>query len=126
MSWNTVKRDPADAAFSEYVRRKDGQCKRCGRRGTGLKGITGLDASHFHSRRKESVRFDLENVDAMCRSCHKWLGEHMTEYKQWKLAQLGQDKYDLLMLRANARGDKNREAEKIFWRQALRNDYGEN
>lgn len=121
MGWNNVKRDPADAAFSNYVRTSAGwKCARCGRMATGQ----GLHAAHFHARRKESVRFDLENVDALCANCHRHFTNHYNEHKEWKLEQLGQDKYDMLMLRANARGDKNREAEKIYWRKRLKEEYG--
>lgn len=121
MSWNKVKLDPADIAFSKYVRTAAGwKCVRCGRHAEGQ----GLHCAHFHARRKESVRFDLENVDALCAGCHRYFTNHYTEHKAWKLEQLGEDKYDLLTLRANLRGDKNREAEKIFWRQALKNDFG--
>lgn len=120
MSWNNVKLDPADTAFSKYVRTAAGwKCVRCGRHATGQ----GLHAAHFHARRKESVRFDLENVDALCAGCHKYFTNHYTEHKAWKLAQLGQDKYDLLQLRAETRGEKNRKAEAQFWRQALKADY---
>lgn len=120
MSWNSIKRDAADIAFSEYVRRTAKRCARCGKLGQGDKGITGLDASHFHSRGREPTRFDLENVDCICRSCHRWFGEHKTEYEAWKLKQLGQKKYDLLELRANTTMKKDREIQKIYWQQELR------
>jgi hypothetical protein len=120
MGWNSVKLDAADQAFSKYVRTVAGwKCARCGRYAEGQ----GLHAAHFHARRKESVRFDLENVDALCANCHRHFTNNYNEHKEWKLEQLGQEKYALLMLRANTRGEKNREAEKIFWRQALKNDY---
>lgn len=112
-----MKLDGADIAFSKYVRTKAGwRCVRCGRHATGQ----GLHAAHFHARRKESVRFDEENVDALCAGCHKYFTNHYTEHKEWKLQQLGQDKYDLLTLRANTKGDKNRAAEKIYWTNKLK------
>lgn len=117
MSWNTVKLDAADIAFSKYVRTKaNWRCVRCGRPAEGQ----GLHAAHFHARRKESVRFDLENVDALCAGCHRYFTNHYTEHKAWKLQQLGEKKYDLLMLRANTRGDKNRKLEAVYWRQELK------
>lgn len=117
MSWNKVKLDAADIAFSKYVRTKAGwQCARCGRYAEGQ----GLHCAHFHARRKESVRFDLENVDALCANCHRHFTNHYEEHKEWKLQKLGEDKYDLLMLRANTRGDKNRKAEAVYWRAELR------
>lgn len=116
MSWNTVKIDKADTAFSKYVRTKaNWQCVRCGRMATGR----GLHCAHFYGRRKESVRFDLENVDALCALCHKHFTENYSEHKVWKLAQLGQKKYDLLMLRANTAGEKQRDFQFIYWKQEL-------
>lgn len=121
MSWNNIRLDPADIAFSLYVRTKAGwQCVRCGRHATGQ----GFHAAHFHARRKESVRFDEENVDALCAGCHRYFTSHYTEHKEWKLQQLGQKKYDLLTLRANTKGDKDREAEKIYWKNKLKEDFG--
>lgn len=117
MSWNTIKLDPADTAFSAYVRTKASwQCVRCGRHATGR----GLHCAHFYGRGKESVRFDEENCDSLCAICHKYFSEHYTEHKEWKLKQLGQKKYDLLMLRANITGKKDRESEKIYWQSKLK------
>lgn len=117
MSWNKIRLDPADVAFSKYVRTKAGwRCVRCNRPATGQ----GLHCAHFHARRKESVRFDEENVDALCAGCHKYFTNHYTEHKAWKLEQLGEKKYDLLTLRANTRGDKNRALEKVYWTNKLK------
>jgi 5-methylcytosine-specific restriction endonuclease McrA len=119
--WNKVRLDPADVAFSKYIRTKAGwKCVRCGHPATGQ----GLHAAHFHARRKESVRFDEENVDSLCAGCHRYFTHNYNEHRAWKLEQLGQEKYDLLTLRANTRGDKNREFEKIYWRSKLNNEFG--
>lgn len=121
MSWGTIKRDEADVIFSRYVRLKAKKCENCGRLGTGKEGITGLQASHFHGRRKESVRFDLENVDCFCIGCHRMLGTNNRQaYEAYKLKQLGQKRYDLLLLRANTTGKKDRVLQKIIWTKALK------
>lgn len=121
MGWYKVRLDPADIAFSKYVRTKaNWKCVRCGHPATGQ----GLHCAHFQARRKESVRFDEENVDALCAGCHWHFTHNYNEHKEWKLEQLGQKKYDLLILRANARGEKNRQAEKIYWRQKLKDEFG--
>jgi hypothetical protein len=71
-----------------------------------------LTCSHYHKRRKESVRFDPLNCDSACRLCHAWVEdtmEGMIALNQWKLTQLGKREYDLLFIRANtyqARDDK--------------------
>jgi hypothetical protein len=124
LSWNDVKLDKADIAFSKYVRLRDKRCVRCRRRGEGDFGITGLQASHFHGRRKESVRFDLENVDALCAGCHRYWGtEHRNEYEEFKINQLGQKAYDLLTLRANTPGKRDRKMQRIIWEALLKKDF---
>lgn len=121
MSWHNIKRDPADVMFSQYIRLKSKQCAKCGRRGEGEKGIDGLQASHFHSRSKWTTRFDEENVDVLCVGCHRYFTDHKTEYKTWKLVNLGQKAYDLLELRANTTGKKDFRLARIIWKEALNN-----
>ena len=123
MSWNNIKIDIADKLFSKYVRLQHKECLKCGKFGTGELGIDGLQASHFHGRRKESTRYDLKNVDCLCISCHKYFTELKTEYEAWKLEQLGQKEYDLLMLRANTPGKRDRKMQAIIWKELLKNDF---
>lgn len=121
MGWNNIRLDQADVLFSKYIRFKAKKCAYCGRAGTGALGIFGLQASHFHSRRKESVRFDEENVDPLCVSCHRKLGtDNKPEYEAWKIKQLGQKKFDLLMLRANTPQKKDRKLVAIVYRKLLK------
>jgi hypothetical protein len=61
----------------------------------------GLQVSHFHSRKKESVRFDENNCDVMCMWCHKYFEEHKNEYAGWKLEKLGRFEFRDLTYRAN-------------------------
>lgn len=99
-----IKRDKADHVFSEYIRLRDSRCVNCGIRGMPRKDglpINNLECSHFFGRRKESVRFDEDNAEALCFTCHKYLGEHPHEHHSAKLDRLGQEKYDALVLRAN-------------------------
>lgn len=117
MSWYHTKLDPADQAFSKYVRTKaDWKCAVCGKHATGQ----GLHCAHFHSRRKESVRFDLENADALCANHHRYFTNNYADHKIWKVEQLGAKRYDLLELRANTPTKKDRESEKMYWRQQLK------
>ena len=119
MSWSNIKVNQGDIAFSKYIRLKAKQCAKCGRKGSGEKGIVGLQASHFHSRRKWSTRYDEINVDVLCVNCHSYFTSHKTEYEEWKFKQLGQKKYDLLTLRANTTGSKDVILEKMYWRAKL-------
>ena len=95
MSWSNIKVNQGDIAFSKYIRLKAKQCAKCGRKGSGEKGIVGLQASHFHSRRKWSTRYDEINVDVLCVNCHSYFTSHKTEYEEWKFKQLGQKKYEV-------------------------------
>lgn len=112
--WGTVKRDKADKLFSEYIRKRDGKCVRCGK-------TNNLQCSHYWGRRMESVRFDPLNAEALCPGCHeKW--EHQKEikihkelifgeYALYKLAQLGRMGYDALKVKAHKSVRKDRELE---------------
>lgn len=120
MGWNNIKIDPSDRDFSKYIRLKSKKCMRCGKRGEGPDGIFGLQASHFHSRRKWTTRFDEENVDVLCIGCHRFFTEHKTEYKEWKKGQIGEKAYDLLELRANITGKKDFLAARLIWKEELK------
>lgn len=123
MNWNTITRTPADDKFSKYVRLRDKKCLRCGRRGSGELGITGLQCSHFYGRRKQNTRFDLLNADTLCAGCHKWFTEHKNEYTDWKIEQLGVKEYDLLTLRANTTGKRDYKLQNMIWKELLMKDF---
>lgn len=124
MSWNEAKRFPADIVFSKLIRMKHRKCVMCGRMGTGDDGIFGLQASHYFGRGKWSVRFDEENVDVLCISCHKKVHKEPKMYEEWKIDNLGEKAYDLLVLRAHQRSQMGsnfwkklttKQAEKLFY-----------
>ena len=96
-----VRRDKLDVAFSNLIRTRDNwTCQVCekyfpeGQR-------QGLHCSHFHSRRKQSVRYDLSNACAKCYSCHQRLGGNPLEFAAFIKARLGEAETELLMIRAN-------------------------
>ena len=121
MTWFKTKLDKADIAFSKYVRTLHGKCVYCGKKGEGKEGITGLQLSHYFSRRKESVRYDLENCDSLCIACHRKLGtDNRQLYDEFKIRQLGQKRFDALVLRANTTGKRERDLEAIYWRKKLK------
>lgn len=97
-----LKRDKFDIAFSNLIRARDNYtCTKCGtyypegnRRG--------LDCSHYWGRSRHSVRWDTENADTHCRGCHQFLSANPHLFKEWKIKQLGEKKYNDLMRRANS------------------------
>lgn len=118
--------DKADNLFSRYIRMRDGQCVRCGRRGSGPDKIGGIQCSHFFSRKKESVRFDPDNCDSLCFSCHEiWEHEKMNrngdllDYGQWKFKQLGAKRFNLLEIRAATHQKKDRAMSLLYVKQLM-------
>ena len=85
-----IKIDKADKVFSQYIRLRDKQCVRCGRRGEdtveGLP-IKGLQASHYFGRGNECTRFDVENVDCLCAGCHQYWDSNKEDYRDFKIKQ---------------------------------------
>lgn len=116
MTWNTIKLRPEDKIFSTYIRKRDGKCVYCG-------SSYNLQCSHYHGRRKESVRFDPENCDTLCAKCHKLLenekgwtsgivdGKSVNLprfYTAFKIKQLGQQRFDALTARATKSEKKDK------------------
>lgn len=93
---------PADRYFSEYIRRRDNRCIYATPHCKNWSNWKNLTCSHFIKRRYESVRYDPDNCDAACRSCHRWV-EDTAEGAQWlddfKRRQLGEQRYNLLFFR---------------------------
>ena len=113
-----IKRDKADILFSNYVRElANWKCAKCG---TQYKRKSqGLHASHFFGRRAESTRFDLDNVCPHCFACHQFLGSNPNEFVEWKKKQLGQKRYDELVVKHNTHQKKDRKMQALIWEQAL-------
>lgn len=110
MSWGRIKIDKADQTFSRYIRERDNwtcQNPKC-QKGF-IRGAQNLHNSHFWSRGNEATRFDPENCDALCVSCHgRWGGDYRKEYEEFKKDQLGEQRFNALMLRAHSYKRKDR------------------
>lgn len=90
-----IKIDALDRLFSKYIRlRAGGVCEKCGQTKT-------LQCSHFHGRRKRSVRWNEDNAVALCFSCHMYLGENPLEHYEWFKKRLGEERFELLNIQAN-------------------------
>lgn len=53
----------ADGLFSQYVRRRDGCCLRCGK-------TESLQCAHIIGRRNHRLRYDPQNAITLCYACH--------------------------------------------------------
>tara|TARA_Y100000310_G_C20325613_1_gene642835 strand:+ start:42 stop:413 length:372 start_codon:yes stop_codon:yes gene_type:complete len=89
-----IKITPTDRLFSEYIRKKSGGvCSACGE----YRGWENLQATHFISRRYKYIRWDEDNVSAQCASCHFKFHDNPHKHHQWKVKQLGVDRYNRLI-----------------------------
>lgn len=67
----------------------------------GIKNTSLLSPGHLITRRKKTVRWDMENVFTQCTGCnclHEYQPEHFT---LWFITTFGKDKYEELVLRSN-------------------------
>lgn len=117
-----VRIDPADKFFSLWIRWRAGwKCERCGAQFE--VGGQGLHCSHFWGRAREATRFDPENCVAHCHGCHAFLTANPELHREWKLKQIGEEKYNLLMVRAQLSAKKDRVMAALYWRHKLKQDY---
>lgn len=95
-----TKTKKADTTFSRYIRDRDGKCVYPGCLQTNLQN------SHFFARAISAVRYDPDNCDALCYKHHYgdrirgWEYLKQTDYRDFKIKQLGQERYDKLCERA--------------------------
>lgn len=112
-----IKLDPADKVFSQYIRLRDKECRRCHSpvqfNSQGMP--VSHQASHFQGRGKEATRFDEENVDTLCGGCHMYFGAYPAEHYQWQVNTKGQKTVDAIILRSNTYQKKDRVMAKIYW-----------
>lgn len=117
-----VKRDKADNVFSQYIRLRDRECRRCHSPVEwNAKGLPVThQASHFQGRGKEATRFDEENVDTLCGGCHMYFTSHPAEHYQWQVHVKGQKAVDMIVLRSNTYQKKDRQLAYLYWNQRLK------
>lgn len=118
-----IKLDPADKEFSKAIRLRDRECVRCHSKVefNHLGMPKTHQASHYFGRGQESTRFDLENVDTLCPSCHiLWGSRDREDYRNFKINQLGQNRFNLLLIRSKTPCTKDRKLELIKAKQLIK------
>ena len=109
----------ADQLFSKAMKCRWGwTCARCGKKYP--EGSRGIHLAHFHGRRKESVRFDPENVNLLCYGCHSYFHQNPKEHELWKIKQLGQKRFDLLTLRANTYCKRDDKMVELYYKKKIK------
>ncbi len=115
---SSIKIDPADEAFSKWVRTRDKwTCQRCYKVYT--PPTRALHCSHFQGRGKEATRFEPLNADALCYGCHRYFTSHPGEHYAWQVQRKGQNVVDRIVLASNGYKKKERKLEAMYWRQEL-------
>ena len=119
-----IRIDPADKVFSQYIRSRDRKCVRCSSPVSfNDKGLPVTHQnSHYFGRGRENTRFDPENGDTLCHGCHQYWGSADKEgYRNFKIKQLGQERYDMLSIRAETYCKKDRKLAYLASKQLLDN-----
>ena len=120
-----IKLDSADILFSQWIRLRDLVCQRCGSPVKfNSKGFpVSHQASHFYGRGRENTRFEPDNCDTLDMGCHRiWGSDDRESYRNFKLKQLGEKRFNSLLIQANTYRKKDRKLEVIKWKEALRNE----
>lgn len=111
-----IKLDKLDILFSKIVRQKaDNHCEYCGK----YTPIKKLQCSHYHGRRKRSVRWDFDNACAVCFGCHLFLGENPYAHTEFFKKRLGSDRFEQLNIRANTIGSPDKAKLEIEFKEML-------
>lgn len=123
MSIFKIKRRTSDTLWTQYLRIKQGfTCQKC-KRVYPEDNCRNLGVAHFHGRGHENVRFDEENTLLLCNiPCHQWFDQHKTEFTEFMKRRLGQQKYDLLDLRAHIHKDRDDKSDRMIIRQLLKGE----
>ena len=118
-----IKIDKADRTFSWFIRKRDGECVRCHSRVRfNDKGLpVSHQCSHYYGRGQEAVRIEPDNCDTLCMACHRiWGSDDREAYREFKIEQLGQDRFDALMVKAKTYHKKDRNMNYIIARELLK------
>ena len=90
-----LKRDTADAAFSDAIRERDGwECQNCG-------GQDHIQCCHIRSRKFSATRTDPNNSIALCASCHAIFTQDEFLWVDWCDERWGRSYVDQLRFKAN-------------------------
>jgi hypothetical protein len=110
-----------DKLFSEFIRKRAmrdaGGCERCH---TGKSSYRALQCSHFHGRRKRSVRFDEDNAAGLCGACHMYLGANPAEHVRFFQERLSMTAFENLQIRAQFKHKVDESAVALYLRKKLK------
>jgi hypothetical protein len=111
-----LKRDKLDAAFSDFIRWRDGwRCRRC--RASHNPPAVEIQCAHIYTRGNKGIRVDEDNAIALCDRCHFYFKYREQEWRDWCLKHFGAEYIERLKFKYYARGRKLVASEKELLRQ---------
>lgn len=125
-----IKIRPNDKLNTEYIRLRDkGICYKCGKK---IENKYNSGVSHYWGRGKESTRYEDDNCDLMCNMpCHKdWEhekkikgikgAEYDGEYTKKKRKQLGEKRFNSLMVQAHTTKKRDDKMDRIILKEKIK------
>ena len=116
-----IRIDSLDKLFSKYIRiratKRTGGCERCRAWKADYKQ---LQCAHLLGRWKGSIRWDEDNAIGACGGCHMVLDRDHTAKEEFIINHLGQERYDLLKMRARTIGRPDKELLTIYYTQRIK------
>jgi hypothetical protein len=86
-----------DKLFSEVIRlRANGFCPKCNT----YHKVDEIVPAHFYSRTLKSTRWDEDNVQGVCPSCHALFHHDESIYTEFIYERLGEERFKALVIRA--------------------------
>lgn len=123
MGWYKIKVRKVDKLFSQYIRQRDGHCMYRFKCFGQTQDIKELQCSHWQKRRSEGTRFDPDNCDASCKACHNFIENHPEGQRtldEFKLLQLGQQRFNAVLVRSNNYQKKDDILTELYCKQLLK------
>lgn len=91
-----IKRDAADAAFSDCIRfAKSYRCEHCG------KNQGQMECAHIFGRANKSVRWDTLNALCLCHYCHRVFTAEPVAFTRWLEGYVGAGYLEILNEKKN-------------------------
>lgn len=112
-----IKISKLDQDFSKHIRTKaNNKCEYCGR----YKDFKQLQTAHCFGRRYKNVRYDPENVAALCFTCHRKIDEDAELKREFFIKRLGERGYKLLRIRAYDTGKPDLKAIELWLQSQMK------
>jgi 5-methylcytosine-specific restriction endonuclease McrA len=106
MNYGKIKADKVFNIYSKAIRLMNkNTCEYCKKF---FQDGIGLQVHHFKSRRKESTRYDTENLICLCNYHHRYFHENPDIQVEFMIEKLGKERYDNLIIRSNQYMKKDR------------------